>query len=412
MPIEFKQRVLDNGLTIIAESDPSAHSAAIGFFVRAGARDESSAIMGVSHFLEHMMFKGTEQRSGEQVDRDFDDIGADHNAYTTSELTAFWCHCLPEHLERGESILADILRPSIRPADFDNEKKVILEEIAMYQDNPFWVLYENAMESYYGKHPLSHRVLGTADTVAAMKRDEMAAYFEHRYSADNTVVAMAGRVDFDKIASEIETHCGGWQRTGAVRAYPEAPTTADDFTHKSATVNRHYLLMLAPAPALGDDRRYAAAILAQILGDDDGSRLYWALVETGLAEDAIAQYDPHDGIGEYIMFASCSPGEAEVVEGTMRGEADKLVGSLTDDDLLRVRSKVATGATLAAELPAGRMRRLGRQWTYLGEYRSLEDELARINAVTLDDLRAVHEAFPIAPRVVARLTPDGEGTPE
>src|SRR5688500_13507858 len=131
MPIEFKEATLANGLKVIAEVDESAHTAAMGFFVKTGARDERPSVMGVSHFLEHMMFKGTPTRSAEEVDQEFDDLGAEHNAFTTSEVTAFWAHTLPAHLFKAEEILSDILRPAIRQADFDSEKKVILEEIAM-----------------------------------------------------------------------------------------------------------------------------------------------------------------------------------------------------------------------------------------------------------------------------------------
>ena len=161
MPITFREATLPNGLHVLAEVDPAAHSASIGFFVKTGARDEATEIMGVSHFLEHMMFKGTETRSAADVDRAFDDLGAEHNAFTTSELTAFHAHALPEHLPAAGEILADILRPALRQEDFDDEKAVILEEIAMYEDHPFWKLYERAMETYYDGHPLSHRVLGT-----------------------------------------------------------------------------------------------------------------------------------------------------------------------------------------------------------------------------------------------------------
>jgi predicted Zn-dependent peptidase len=186
------------------------------------------------------------------------------------------------------------------------------------------------------------------------------------------------------------------------------PTVKDAFTLESPTVTRHYLLMLSPAPAMNDERRYAAGMLDQILGDVDGSRLYWALIETGLAEEAQAQYDGRDGVGEHLIYCSCSPESAEQVEAVALDEAAKLIDSIDEDDLERVRSKVATAATLHGELPAGRMRRLGRMWSYMGEYRSLEGELARINTVTLDELRAVHEAFPVRPTVVGRLTP-GEG---
>ncbi len=403
--IHFKHTTLPNGLEIIAETDPDAHSAAIGFFVKTGARDEAPEAMGVSHFLEHMMFKGTDTRSAEDVDRDFDAIGADHNAYTTSELTAFWAHVLPEHLPRAEAILHDILRPALRQQDFDKEKAVILEEIAMYEDNPFWVLYERTMETYYADHPLSHRVLGTRETVEGLERGQMSDYFTRRYSADNTVVALAGRLDFDAMAARIGDHCGPWNTTRPQRHHESRKAIDDAFTMRSSTVSRHYTLMVAPAPALADERRHAASILAQILGDVEGSRLYWALIETGVAEDAQASYEGRDGVGDYLIHFTCSPEAAEECERIVLEQIDQLVGSLTEDDLQRVRSKIATGVTLQGERPAGRMQRLGQMWTYLGEYRSLEAELARINAVTLDDLREVWSAYPLRPRVTGRLAP-------
>ena len=405
MPVQFQQSLLPNGLTIVAETDPKAHTAAIGFFVKTGARDEDPKVMGVSHFLEHMMFKGTDRRSAEEVDRDFDAIGAEHNAYTTSELTAFYAHCLPERLGEAESIVSDILRPAIRQQDFDDEKKVIIEEIAMYRDQPFWVLYERALEEYYREHPLSHRVLGTDQTVGDMKRDEMMSYFQHRYSADNTVVSLAGRLDFDEMVDRIAEHCGHWQTTDTERAYQPVSMEPMEFTINSPMAHQHYTLMLSPGPALSDDQRYAAAMLMQILGDSEGSRLYWAAVEPGLAEEAQAQYNGRDGLGEMLVFSSCSPDRVDEVMNVIHREIKGLVDSLTDDDLQRVRSKIATSVTLQGELPGGRMRRLGQVWTYLGEYRSLDEELSRINAVTLDDLRAVASAYPMDRQVVGHLAP-------
>ena len=196
MPVEFKHAVLDNGLDIIAEVDRDAHTAAVGVFVKTGARDEDGDVMGVSHFLEHMMFKGTARRSADDVNIEFDEIGANYNAFTAHEMTAFWAHILPEYLDRAEDVLTDILRPALRQEDFDQEKSVILEEIAMYADQPFWVLYEKAMESYYRDHPLRHRVLGTNETISNLTREQMKAYFDQRYSADNTVICFGGRSRF------------------------------------------------------------------------------------------------------------------------------------------------------------------------------------------------------------------------
>ncbi len=405
MANRFLHSTLPNGLDVIAEVDPEAHTAAAGFFVRTGARDEDAEVMGVSHFLEHMMFKGTKRRTAEEVDRDFDDIGADHNAFTSGEMTAFWAHALPEHLQTAVDVLADILRPALRQGDFDDEKKVVLEEIAMYEDQPFWVLYERALEVYFGPHPLGHRVLGTRETVGSMERSRMEEYFRHRYSADNTTVALAGRLDFDACCDQLAAACGHWPRTGVRRAHPPLPTAGESYTMRSDHVNLHYAIGLAPAPPIQDERRYAAAMLANILGDSEGSRLYWALVETGLAEEASAHYDGHDGLGTFVMSWVCSPQDAAEVERIAIEQADGLLASLVPDDVVRVRSKFATGATLPGELPAGRMHRLGRQWTYNRRYRSLEDDLARINAVTLDDLRTVGRQFAPRPRVTGHLEP-------
>lgn len=405
MPIEFKQATLANGLQVIAEVDSTAHSAALGFFVKTGARDEASNVMGVSHFLEHMMFKGTAARSAEEVDQEFDNIGAEHNAFTTSEMTAFHVHILPEHLTRAEEILADLMRPALREADFENEKKVILEEIAMYDDYPFWVLYERVMEAYYRDHPLAHRVLGTNDSITNLTRDQMMEYFTNRYSADNTVAAAAGRLDFDELVVRLSQHCGTWNVSRPSRLHRSPQLAPDRFTMTSVSVHRHYMLMVSPAPSQQDEFRYAAAILSNILGSPGGSRLFWALVETGLAEEAQVQHDPRDGIGDYMIYASCSQENAARVEQIIHDEISGLVASLTQDDMERVRSKIATSITLHGELPAGRMKRLGRMWTYMGAYRSLEEELARLNAVTLNELRRAWEAFPMTPVAVGHLTP-------
>ncbi len=405
MPVTFRQTTFPNSLTIIAETDPSAHTAACGFFVRTGARDEKPEVMGVSHFLEHMMFKGTAKRSADDVNREFDEIGANHNAYTSGELTCFYASMLPEYFTKGADILCDILRPALRTEDFDTEKGVILEEIAMYKDNPFWVLYEKAMEEYYGSHPLAHRVLGTDDTIKALQRDQMKTYFDARYSADNTVVALAGRVDFDAAVAQISAACGHWGNTGAARN-TAAPSAHDrSFTLRDAKVNRAYTLMICPGPSSTDPRRYAASMLAQVLGGGDNSRLHWALVEPGTAEEAVAAFDPRDGCGDYYIYASCDPDRVDEVWAGVEKEIDGLVASLTPDDLERLRNKTATGVTLAGERPSGRMQRLGRMWTYEREYRPLEKELDAINAVTLEDLRAVAAAYPFRPRTVGRMLP-------
>jgi predicted Zn-dependent peptidase len=180
MSIRFNQTTLDNGLTIIAEPDDAAHTAAVGFHVKTGARDEPAELMGVSHFLEHMMFKGTARRTAADVNRDFDRIGASYNASTSHEVTTYHAHILPEYMPEAIDLLSDMLRPALRVEDFTTEKQVILEEIGMYADRPFWVVYEQALERFYGLHPLSFRVLGTVESITALTRDQMQNYFSRR----------------------------------------------------------------------------------------------------------------------------------------------------------------------------------------------------------------------------------------
>jgi predicted Zn-dependent peptidase len=421
MAVTFRKSVLDNGLTIIAECDPEAHSAAAGFFVKTGARDEDASVMGVSHFLEHMMFKGTPTRTAEKINRDFDKIGAKNNAYTSGEMTCFHATVLPEHLlgEEGTvDILSDMLRPALRQNDFDTEKNVILEEIAMYEDNPFWVLYERVMEEHFSGlaagtptarkvHPLGHRVLGTKQTITDLTSTQMRDYFRTRYSADNTVVALAGKLDFDAAVAEIATRCGSWQRTGATRV-PGGPSLADRRIEiRDEKVSRAYLVVLSPAPASDDPRRYAASLMAQVLGGPDNSRLHWSLVEPGLAEQAEVGYEPKDGCGDFLVYIACDPDRREEIWDIVEKQTATLQSTLTDDDLRKIRCKAATGVTLAGERPGGRMQRLGRQWTYLGKYSTLEEELERINAVTVADVRRVIDEFPMRPRTIGWLLPKG-----
>src|SRR5271155_5499796 len=187
----FHRQVLPNGLQIIGETNPANRSVALGFFVRTGSRDETPEVCGVTHFLEHMVFKGTPRRTAFDVNRDFDRIGADYNAFTSEENTVYHAAVLPEYLPQAIDILADILRPSLRVEDFDMEKKVILEEIGMYEDQPGYSAYDNGRKLHFGDHKLGNSVLGSVESISALSRDQMAAYFARRYVAPNVTVAAA-----------------------------------------------------------------------------------------------------------------------------------------------------------------------------------------------------------------------------
>lgn len=405
MAYTFHQATLANGLTIVAEVDPLAHSAAAGFFVKTGARDEATPVMGVSHFLEHMMFKGTGDITAEELNQRFDAMGAKNNAYTSNEITCFYAHLLPELAGEGLDLLSRMMRPALRQSDFDTEKGVILEEIAMYDDNPFFILYEAVLEKHFGAHTLSHRVLGTNQSITNLTRDQMQSYFDNRYSADNTVVALAGKVDFQSAVSQIDALCGSWRKTSASRNNASPKLAGEEFTMRSEKVNRGYLLAMCPAPAFDDDRRYAAGLVSQVLGMPDNSLLHWALIEPGLAEDAQAVYDGNDGSGQCFVFAAFDPERIDEVWEVTQQAMQSVRDSLKQEDLDRLLAKTVTGATISGERPHDRMHRLGRVFTYLRKYWPLEEELDRLSRVSLADMRAYCDAFPLKPVTVGRLLP-------
>jgi len=405
MSVQFQQHTLDNGLTLIAECNPDAHTSAVGFFVKAGTRDEVIEDMGVSHFLEHMMFKGTARRTADDVNREFDEIGANYNAYTSHEKTVYFAQVLPEFLPRAIDLIGDMLRPALREEDFDMEKNVILEEIGMYDDRPQWRLQDTLIETYFKDHPLGFRVLGTTESIKALSVKQMRDYFNHRYSPDNIVVSAAGRIDFDKLVKDVSAIAGDWQPTGVSRNYDMPTNEQRDLAMADKKLNRHYIEVMFPAPSAQDDRRYAAAILADVIGDSDGSRLYWALVDPGLADEADMSHIPQDQVGCFMAFASCDPERAAQVEQLLVETIDNTISDLNEEEVQRTKNKLATEATLHGESSGGRMRGLGSQWTYLGHYVSLAEEVERLMAVSVDDIKQMVAEIPFAPRTVARLGP-------
>src|SRR5947209_20604230 len=180
--MKFLRESLPNGLTVIGEQNPAALSMAAGYFARTGARDEAPQVSGVSHFLEHMAFKGSARRSADDVNREFDEIGAQYNAFTSEENTVYYGAVLPEFQERSLDLLTDMMRPALRTDDFDVEKNVILEEIALYQDRPQFTVMVQARETFFDKHPLGHSVLGTPESIGALQQDQMREYFQRRYA--------------------------------------------------------------------------------------------------------------------------------------------------------------------------------------------------------------------------------------
>lgn len=403
----FQHTRLPNGLTIIGETSPSARSVAIGFFVRTGARDETAPESGVSHFLEHMMFKGTPRRTALDVNLDFDRIGSSPNAYTSEENTVYYAAVLPEYLPQVVDILADILRPSLRQDDFDTEKKVILEEIKMYEDQPGSVAGEHARRIYYGGHPLGNSVLGTHDSVGALTRDQMQAYFTRRYAANNIILSVAGNFDWDNLVALATKACSGWNTAEVGRTHrTECAGVGGLHVLTREKVQQEYALFLAGGPPADSKMRYAADTLALALGDDTGSRLYWGLIDPGLADSADCSYYENDGSGIVYASFTSEPEQAEDNLGIVRKIlADVQRASITSDELKLAKSKIASRVVRASERPMGRMNAIASAWAYTGEYRDVDTELAGYDAVTPADVRSYLDKYPVDRTTIVTLGP-------
>jgi predicted Zn-dependent peptidase len=393
----FHQHTLPNGLQIIGETSPSAKSVALGFFVRTGSRDEAPEVCGVSHFLEHMVFKGTPRRSAFDVNRDFDRIGANYNAFTSEENTVFYAAILPEYLPQAVDILADILRPSLRDDDFQMEKNVIIEEIGMYEDQPSWAAYDHAKKHYFADHPLGNSILGTPASITTLSRDQMVAYHARRYRAPNVTAVAAGNFDWGRLVDLVSTACGGWEDgpIGREGVRPAAGTRRPQVVPKEKVTQEHVILM-SPGPAADDPLRHAADTLSLAVGDDSGSRLYWALVDPGLAESADMSFHEYEGTGSFYTSFSCDPERTAedlgILHDILRDVQKK---GITAEELHQAKSKIGSRVVRGSERPMGRMQAIGMAWTYLGRYRSVDDELQAFDAVTLDAIRGVLDRYPI-----------------
>ena len=404
--MRFNQTVLDNGLQVIAELNDQARSEASGFFVKAGSRDESPDLAGVSHFLEHMIFKGTPNRDALAVNRDFDRVGAKHNAQTSEEDTFYHVTCLPEYLPKTFDILSDILRPSLREDDFETEKKVIIEEIRMYLDNPMSVAYDAAKAAHFGPHPLGQSIIGTVESITSLTIGQMRDYYARKYSPANIVLAFAGKADWDEVVGLSKRHCSGWEGPPDARqAVPPRGTGAFEALLR-AEDNQQTVIGVADAPPLEDDDRFAAQLLATVLGDHTGSRLYWELVDPGLADGAEVSYQDYNKAGTYYTFLSCEPDEAQAnIARVVDVYSRAMSGGITEEELTQAKNKVLARSVLRSERPMGRLASLGFLWTYRREYMPVERELELFGRVTLADVRRVLDAWPLLPMTVVSVGP-------
>jgi predicted Zn-dependent peptidase len=407
--MQFQHMTLENGLEIIAELNEGALSVAAGFLVKTGSRDESSELAGVSHFLEHMTFKGTPRRDAVAVNRDFDRVGAKHNAQTSEEDTFYHVASLPEYLPQAFDVLADILRPSLRDEDFETEKQVIIEEIRMYLDNPMSVAYEAAKSAHFGIHPLGNSILGTVESISALGASQMRDYFARRYCPSNIVLAFAGKADWSSLVDLAQAHCGAWRGGLASREAVPHHGTGSFRAILRADDQQQTAVAVCDGPPLESAERYAAHLLATILGDHTGSRLYWSLIDRGLADGAELSYQDYNQAGAFFTFLSCEPDTAQAnLDRIAELYKTAIANGLTEQELDQAKNKVLARSVLRSERPMGRLASLGFHWMYRRAYITVEQELDAFSQVTLDDLHRVMRQWPLWPLSVVSVGPRTE----
>ncbi len=383
--LRFDEAVLANGLRVIGEHNPRAATTGMGYLVHTGSRDETPEVAGVSHFLEHMLFKGNESHSAEDINRTFDELGADYNAFTSEERTVYYGSVVADRAGAMLDVLSELMRPSLRQADFDMEKNVILEEIAMYQDRPSRRLFEHANERFWNSHPLGNSVLGSAESVTELKRDQMQAYFDRRYSPGNVILAVAGNYDWDAVLAQASDRAGQWPAFETHRDYPPASTHVGREELVDASLHRLHAAYYAPGVAVEDPDRYAASLLASVIGAGDGSRLYWELVDKGLADNASLAHEAQEGAGSFVGYVSTDPERADAVLKTyLQVIKDAQDGGLELDEWRRAQLRTATGLTFRAETPMGRFMSFAIGYQTLGQYQSLTELVNEVMSTPLD----------------------------
>ncbi len=399
--------VLPCGIRLVTETMADVHSVAVAYWVGTGSRDEPGELAGASHFLEHLLFKGTERRSAAAIAEALDEVGGDCNAFTTKEYTTFYIRLLAEHLSLGLDILSDIMwAPALREGDIEAERTVILDEILMHADEPMDLAAERWQASLFPGHPLGRDTLGTAETVRRITRDDIATFCARYYRPDNMVVSVAGDCTHEAVAADLEQRFAGVRGGEAPRRVAPGPDAVALDVVRRPTEQAH-LVYGARSVSRFDDGRWALSVLNHVLGGGLSSRLFQKVrEERGLAYSVWSERAAYEDTGSLAVVVGTAPDHVDEVLRIVEGELDLLASDgVTERELAVAKGNLRAEMLLSGEDSGARMSRLGASLLLHGEVLTVEEVLARIDAVDLDQVRAAAARLAEAPRTMSAVGP-------
>ncbi len=405
--MHYDLTTLPNGLRVISQDMPSVRSVSIGMWVDTGSRDETGVESGSSHFLEHLLFKGSERLSARAIAEAFDAVGARHNAFTSKEYTCYWAKVRDVDLPLATDILSEMIqRPAFRQEEIDSERNVVLEEINMNEDDPTDVAHEMFVRALWAGHPLAPPILGTRDSITEMTRDTIAGYWGRRYSPKSTVVAVAGRVDHDDIVAQITDKMGDWSGPAIGRELVAASSEPTVSVTERDTEQAH-LVFGSLGLSRDDERRWAVTVADHVLGGGMSSRLFHEIREQrGLAYAVHAFRMPFADTGSTAVYVGTTPNQTAEVLKLVRAEMDKMMETgITPEEMTRAKGNVAGSLALSLEDSTTRMNRLGRNELTGIEHLSVDQIMEKIEAVTPEDIVAVSDAVYSGPYVIGAVGP-------
>jgi len=401
---------LDNGIRLVTESMPEVASLCVGVWVGTGSRDETPEQSGISHFLEHLLFKGTPERTARQIAEEVDAVGGDMNAYTTKEYTTFYVRALAEHVELGLDILCEILsRPALRPEEVDAERQVILEEVLMHRDEPADVVQELFAAAVFPGHPLGREVLGEPEVVGKVTVPEIRSFFDTHYLPGNMVIAAAGELDHESLAAGIESRFAG--RRGGVAPVRQAPLQPGvALVVESRETEQAQLVLGVRSPDRHSPDRFSLAVLNHVFGGGLSSRLFQEIREArGLAYSIGSDRSAYQDAGTLAVSVGTAPDKAHEVLDLLHTELDLLAAKgITARELEVAKGHLRADLLLSLEDSGSRMSRIGSALLLFGTVLTVEELLGRIAAVTADQVRMVAEKVLMGPRTLAVVGPFAE----